>query len=101
MLSVREPDGAEVAIATVAVGLTPLVAAAGVILSAICAMKTPRPPITAAVMTMLRMTHAHSKQRQISPRPPRHRDQTRPAEAAIFAKRMSEALIWWLTSPAA
>jgi hypothetical protein len=62
MLSVREPLDTDVAIATVAAGFgATAVAAAGAILSAICAMKTPRPPITAAVITMLRMT-PHSSQ---------------------------------------
>src|SRR5581483_1447948 len=47
---------------TVAAGFAlTAVAVAGVILSAICAMKTPRPPITAAVITMLRMTPLYSQ----------------------------------------
>ncbi len=94
MLRVREPADGDVAIAMVAAGLAAtFVAAAGAILSAICAMKTPRPPITAAVITMLRITpHYLQRPFPISPRPLRDRDRTGPTEAAIFAKRMSEVL---------
>ena len=103
MLRVREPLEADVTIATVAAGLAATAfAVAGVILSAICAMKTPRPPITAAVITMLRMTPlCLRKPCRISSRPLQGRDYAGSAEAAIFAKRMSEALTWRITCRAA
>src|SRR6202022_5177974 len=64
---------------------------AAVILSAICAMKVPRPIMIAAKIKMLRIT-PHSMRSAISPLKPGHRDQDAPAEAAILAKRMSEGL---------
>src|SRR5512144_1680034 len=54
MLRLRPPTGAVVATATVVCGAD--VADAELILSAICAMKVPRPIMTAAMIIMLRIT---------------------------------------------
>ena len=75
-------------------------AGTGVILSAICAMKVPRPTRTAAKIMMLRMTPHSLTEPPISPRPAAKPRLTAAAEAAILAKRMSEALTGTLASPA-
>src|SRR5690348_3144384 len=95
MLRRRKPASAFGAdIATCAATLLEVEADAGVNLFAISAMKRPRPARMAAVITMLRMTpHSHLQVAgPISPRRLRGGDCGRPVKAAIFAKRMTEAL---------
>src|ERR1700722_12781063 len=73
-------------------------AGAGVILSAICAMKVPSPIMIAAKIIMLRITSlsiAGSPHEPTSSRSRRNFDRRHATRTAILAKRMSEGL----TSP--
>jgi hypothetical protein len=65
MLRLRPPEAVLSWIAAKAVfGVAACAGLAAVILSASCAMKVPRPIITAAKIIMLRMTHTHCRDRQ-------------------------------------
>src|SRR3954468_22525272 len=90
MLKVRPAVGASVS--TEAFRGTVAGAAAGDILSAICAMKVPRPTRMAAKIIRLRMTpHTRFRVADITTTAAKPR-LTEPGQAAILAKRMSEVL---------
>src|SRR4051812_19395548 len=90
MLKVRPAVGASVS--TEAFRGTVAEAAAGDILSAICAMKVPRPTRMAAKIIRLRMTpHTRFRVADITTTAAKPR-LTEPGQAAILAKRMSEVL---------
>src|SRR3984957_17942885 len=89
MLMLREPACATVA-ATAALGDT-LWASAGAILSAICAIRVPRPAMKAAKIMMLRITPHSIRTADITTLAAKSR-LTAAGDAAILTKRMSEAL---------
>src|SRR3984957_1451460 len=78
-------------------------AGAGVILSAICAMKVPSPIMIAAKIIMLRITPLSIAGSPHKPTPSRSRqniDRRHVTRRAILAKRMSEGLTWLLPARA-
>src|SRR5664279_5829078 len=89
MLMLREPACATVA-ATAALG-DALWASAGVILSAICAIRVPRPAMKAAKIIMLRITPHSVRTPDITTLAAKSR-LTTVGKAAILTKRMSEVL---------
>src|SRR3984885_13327031 len=97
MLRLRRPASAVASDTTANRAAGVAEAGAGVILSAICAMKVPSPIMIAAKIIMLRITPLSIAGSPHEPTPSRSRrnfDRRHATWTAILVKRMSEGLTW-------